>query len=76
MTGLTTLITGALIAHLPLQLPQQTGQMWPQEERMQPQAQRGCETVRLVPAEVPQEIPLGQQPQRRLRESQGGEDAM
>ena len=76
MTELTILIPGALITHLPLQLPQQARQVRPQEERMQPQAQRGCETVRLVPAEVPQEIPLGQQPQRRLRESQGGEDAM
>ena len=42
-----------------------------QEERMQSQAQRGRETIRLVPAEVPQEVSLGQQPQRRLREWTG-----
>ena len=39
-----------------------------QEERLQSQAQRRRETIRLVPAEVPQEVPLGQQPQRRLRD--------
>ena len=42
-----------------------------QEERLQSQAQRRRETIRLVPAEVPQEVPLGQQPQRRLREWSG-----
>ena len=74
MTELTNPITGALFAHLPLQLPQQAGKMRPQEERMLSQAQRGREAVRLVPAEVPQEVPLGQQPQRRLRER--GEERM
>ena len=66
-SGLRVIIAGALLAHLPLQLPQQTGQVRTQEERLQSEAQGGREAVRLLSTEVPQEVSLGEQPQRRLR---------
>ena len=59
---------GSLLSHLPLQLPQQTGPLWPEEEPVPAEAQGWREAVRLLPAEVSQALPLGQQPQRRLRD--------
>ena len=68
MTELTNTITGALVAHLPLQLPQQAREVREEEEQLQPEAQGRRATVRLLSAEVSQEVPLGQQSQRGLRD--------
>ena len=42
--------------------------MRPEEEPVPAEAQGRRETVRLLPTEVSQAVPLGQQPQRGLRE--------
>ena len=42
--------------------------MWQEEEQVQPEPQGGHQAVRLLPAAVPQEVPLDKQPQRGLSE--------